>query len=111
AIDWTLAASELARRVRAFNPAPGATAALGGQPVKVWRAEALPAPTSGARPGIVLAANASGIVVACGDGALRIAELQGAGGRRVAAAAFIAGRRLARGDAFDALPARVARPR
>ena len=104
AVDWNLAAVEIARRVRAFNPAPGATTALGGQPVKLWRAEPLPAAASAARPGEVLAAEASGIVVACGDGALRIVELQAAGGRRMAASAYIAGRRLGRGDAFDALP-------
>ena len=113
AIDWTLAATDVARRIRAFNPAPGATAALGGQPVKVWRAEALPAPTAVAPPGVVLAADAAGIVVACGDGALRVVELQGAGGRRMAAAAFLAGRRLARGEvlAFEGLPAPNAEPR
>jgi methionyl-tRNA formyltransferase len=104
AVDWNLAAAEVARRVRAFNPAPGATTSLGGQPVKLWRAEPLPAAASAGRPGEVLATELSGIVVACGDGALRIVELQGAGGRRIAAAAFVAGRRLARGDAFDALP-------
>jgi methionyl-tRNA formyltransferase len=104
AVDWNLAAAEVARRVRAFNPAPGATTALGGQPVKLWRAEPLAAAASAGRPGEVLATELSGIVVACGDGALRIVELQGAGGRRMAAAAFVAGRRLARGDAFDALP-------
>ena len=102
AIDWNLAAFALQRRIRAFDPAPGATATLGGAPVKLWRAEADASATSVARPGTVLAASADGLVVACGEGALRVIELQPAGGRRMSAAAFVAGRRLAPGDAFDA---------
>jgi methionyl-tRNA formyltransferase len=101
AVDWNLPAVTLARQVRAFDPAPGATAALGRQTVKLWRARPEPATTPGVPPGLVLAADAAGIVVACGEGALRVTELQAAGGRRMGAAAFVAGRRLARGDAFD----------
>jgi methionyl-tRNA formyltransferase len=74
-----------------------------GALLKLWRAEAdenLTA-TESAPPGIVLAADAAGMVVACGQGALRVTEVQPAGGRRMNAAAFIAGHRLARGDAFD----------
>jgi methionyl-tRNA formyltransferase len=52
----------------------------------------------------VLAASAAGIVVACGQGALRITELQPAGGRMMSAAAFVAGRGVAAGDAFVAAP-------
>jgi methionyl-tRNA formyltransferase len=42
--------------------------------------------------------------VACGDGALRITEMQPAGSRRMPAAAFVAGRRIAAGDRFDVAP-------
>jgi methionyl-tRNA formyltransferase len=49
----------------------------------------------------VLAAGAAGVVVACGEAALRVIELQPAGGRRMNAAAFVAGRRLTPGAAFD----------
>jgi methionyl-tRNA formyltransferase len=103
AVDWNRPAAALARQVRAFDPAPGATAMFHGTLLKLWRAEAdedLTASKS-ARPGIVLAADAAGMVVACGQGALRVTEVQPAGGRRMNAAAFIAGHRLARGDAFD----------
>jgi methionyl-tRNA formyltransferase len=55
-------------------------------------------------PGEVLATNADGIVVACGDGALRLAEIQPAAGRRMPAAAFGAGRRIAPGQRFDVAP-------
>jgi methionyl-tRNA formyltransferase len=49
----------------------------------------------------VLAAGAAGVVVACGEAALRVVELQPAGGRRMNAAAFVAGRRLTPGATFD----------
>ena len=105
AIDWRLPATVLARRIRAFDPAPGATAALGGRPVKLWRAQSESSSEEGAAPGRILLADASGIVVACGDGALRVTELQPADGRRMDAAAFIAGRRFVPGAAFDPSPA------
>jgi len=103
AIDWTASARAIARRVRAFDPAPGATAMLGARAVRVRRAEAMAAADPAARPGQVVAAAASGIVVACGEGALRIAELQPAGGRAMTAAAFVAGRGVAVGDRFAPL--------
>ena len=103
AIDWNRPASALARQIRAFDPAPGATAALAGRPVKLWRAEADKdeAAAPSAAPGTVQGADAAGVRVKCGQGALRITELQPAGGRRMGAAAFIAGHRLGRGDSFD----------
>jgi len=100
AIDWRLPAAAIERRVRAFDPAPGATTSLGGAPVKIWRAEVADVPAAGAEPGDVVGATAAGIVVACGAGALRVVELQPAGGRRVSAAAFVAGRRIAPGQRF-----------
>lgn len=94
ALDWSLPAEALHRRIRAFNPFPGAATRLHGEPLKVWRAEA--AAGSGAA-GEVLAAAPEGILVACGTGALRLTELQQAGGRRLDAAAFLAGRHLEAG--------------
>jgi methionyl-tRNA formyltransferase len=95
-LDWNAPAAELDRKIRAFNPFPGATLPLAGQAIKVWRASLLtsqdldkgqdPRP-----PGSILAANADGIVVACADGALRLTELQKPGGRRLASADFLCG--------------------
>ena len=90
-LDWQEAAVTLARKVCAFNPFPGAAADLAGTPVKLWRAEAV---THAGTPGQILAADARGIVVACGEGALRITELQKPGGRRVASADFLSGHAL-----------------
>jgi methionyl-tRNA formyltransferase len=97
AIDWNARAASIDRQVRAFDPAPGATTLLAGETIKLWRAHPAPIATPGAVPGTVLATDGDTIVVACGDGALGIAELQPAGGRRMTAAAFVAGHRLATG--------------
>lgn len=87
-LDWSLPAEVLWRRVRAFNPFPGAFGVAGGVNVKVWNAQ--PAAGSGA-PGTVLSADAQGIVVACGAGALALTELQKPGGKRLPAAEFLKG--------------------
>ncbi|ARP88186.1 methionyl-tRNA formyltransferase [Bordetella genomosp. 9] len=91
-LDCSLAADVLARRVRAFNPVPGATIRLPGlgDPVKVWRAEALPGAPA-ALPGSVLRATPAGIDIATADGILRLQELQRAGGKRQEAEVFIRG--------------------
>lgn len=91
ALDFSLPAAVLARRVQAFNPFPGATAMLDGATVKVWRAAAVEVPQSGT-PGAVLAASPQdGVLVACGEGALRLLELQKPGGKRLPAAEFVKG--------------------
>jgi methionyl-tRNA formyltransferase len=83
ALDCSQPAALLARRVRAFNPVPGASIRLPGlaDPVKVWRAQALDQATTAA-PGSVLRADATGIDIATGNGVLRLLELQKAGGKR-----------------------------
>jgi methionyl-tRNA formyltransferase len=91
-LDWTLDASLLARQVRAYNPFPGAFGSLDSEGVKVWRAEAVEGGSGS--PGEILQADRNGLVVACGSGALKLLELQAAGGKRVDAAAFVAGRAL-----------------
>lgn len=90
-LDWRSAATVLERKVRAYNPFPGATLVLGGKPVKVWRALAEATVTVGSSPGQVLAANADGIVVACGEGCLRLLELQSPGNRRVSCGDYLRG--------------------
>lgn len=91
-LDFSRPAAELARRVRAFDPVPGASMQLPGldQPVKVWAAEALDESTDVAPGGIVRVAPA-GIDIATASGVLRLLELQKAGGRRQPVSAFIQG--------------------
>ncbi len=102
AIDWSLPAAVLERRVRAFNPFPGAGSVLGGEAVKVWSAHP-EATTATAAPGQVLTADAQGIRVATGDGVLVLTELQRAGGKRLSAADFLRGFAVAPGQVFDAV--------
>jgi len=92
ALDCTQPAAVLARRVRAFNPVPGATLRLPGldDPVKVWRAQALESSVATA-PGSVLRAGVDGIDIATGAGVLRLLELQKAGGKRQPVDVFIRG--------------------
>lgn len=95
ALDWHLSALQLERQVRAFNPVPGASCVVGGSLLKVWRAEAV---TGVGLPGVILSAQRNGIIVACGEGALRLAELQKAGGKRLAAAQFLVGTSVLEGS-------------
>jgi methionyl-tRNA formyltransferase len=99
AIDWSLPAANIERRVRAFDPFPGASTALGGESIKVWAAHR--ADGAGA-PGTVLDVGDSGIVVACGEQALRLTSLQRAGGKRLPAADFLRGFPIARGQRLGA---------
>ncbi len=95
-LDLAQPAVVLARRVRAFNPVPGAVVRLPGldAPVKVWVAQAM-AQRAHAQAGEVLSAGPQGIDLATGDGVLRLLELQKAGGRRQPVAAFVQGWRPA----------------
>ncbi len=107
AIDWSQSAVTLARRVRAFNPFPGAATARAGEPVKVWAAHAVDG-SAGAVPGQVLAVGDEGIQVQTASGVLVMTELQRAGGKRLAAADFLRGHELRVGDVLDAAPAQKA---
>jgi methionyl-tRNA formyltransferase len=88
AINWQRSATELERLVRAYNPVPGAWFMLDEQRIKCWRAET--AEHTGGVSGEVVAADASGITVACGEGALRLLVVQKPGKRPVDAARFAA---------------------
>ncbi|MGC4396734.1 methionyl-tRNA formyltransferase [Hydrogenophaga sp. T2] len=99
AIDWSLPAATIERRLRAFDPFPGASTTLGGETIKLWAAQ----PADGAGPpGTVLDAGEAGIVVACGERALRLTSLQRAGGKRLPAADFLRGFPIARGQRLGA---------
>ena len=102
-IDWRLPASSIDRRVRAFTPFPGAASQCQGETIKFC--EGRPeARDQQAEPGQVLAADAAGVVVACGEGAMRFTQLQRAGGKRLAAADFLHGFALPVGALLDAAP-------
>jgi methionyl-tRNA formyltransferase len=91
ALDFHHPAAVLARKIRAFNPFPGASAQFGEVTVKLWQAQALPGPGT-APAGTVLAANAQdGVQIACGDGVLQVTQLQKPGGKRLPVAEFLKG--------------------
>lgn len=97
AIDWHRPAVEIDRRVRAFNPFPGALAVFEQVPVKVWRCEPMDAV---GEPGAVLSADENGVVVACGEGALRLLELQRPGSKRLPVGEFLRGFEIPVGSRF-----------
>ena len=98
-LDWRRTAIELERQVRALAPSPSAFTTLGGKLLKVHRA----ALATGTGPaGQVVAAGPDGLVVAAGTGALRLLEVQLEGRRRLSAAEFLIGHRLAPGTCLGA---------
>lgn len=113
-VDFGQPAARAAARIRGVDPWPGAQAVLRragattGEPLKLFRAthqETPPGDT--APPGTVIAIDARGLHVACGDGVCVIREVQAPGRKRMAAAQFAAGRGIAVGDVLG-LPAPVA---
>ena len=105
-IDWRDGAEAIARRVRAFDPFPGAATTLGGETVKIWCCEIDSTQSApGAGCGIVLSADVAGIAIACGQGVLRATVLQRAGGKRLPAADFLRGFALPAGAVLGAAPA------
>jgi methionyl-tRNA formyltransferase len=99
ALDWRRPATVLARQVRAFDPFPGGVATLDGTSLKIW--SAVPAEASrNAEPGPILDVSPEGVVVACGEAALRLTQLQKPGGKRLPVREFLAGSTLASGQRF-----------
>ena len=87
-INWNESAAVIERKIRAFNPIPAAWVEYQGKPMKIWRAEAV---AQQGRAGEVLSCSSDGLIVACGENALKITELQPSGGKRMNIAAFAAG--------------------
>jgi methionyl-tRNA formyltransferase len=90
AIDWRLPGAAIVRRVRAFNPFPGATTTLNGEVIKVWAAQ-LSDGDCFEEFGIIQAVAPVGIVVAAMNSIVILTELQRPGGKRLAVADFVRG--------------------
>jgi methionyl-tRNA formyltransferase len=122
-IDWKLPAKTIMDRLRAFTPWPGAFTYLSGAPLadgpatpgagswengtahapkpqllKIWKVEIV---TQGGEPGTILSADKHGLVVAGGQDALRVLELQREGGRRMPITEFLAGHPLKPGERLE----------
>ena len=92
AVDWALGAEVIERRIRAFNPTPGASTELGNDTFKLWRSEIHSySHNVDEGYGTILGVNSTGIDVACGSGVLRLTELQRAGGKRLSVADLLRG--------------------
>ena len=100
-LDWTHPARAVSCLVRGVDPWPGAQTYLGGDVLKIWGAR--PVEGSGA-PGVVLGADREALVVACGEGAVALAELQLPGRKRLQASAFLAGRNVELGARLGVWP-------
>jgi methionyl-tRNA formyltransferase len=101
AIDWRNSAQIIERRIRAFDPFPGAAGVLAGDTLKFWRGAVV---QGQGKPGEILAVDDLGITVACGEAALQVTEMQRAGGKRLSAAQFLQGKTLSAGMVFEPHP-------
>ena len=105
-IDWREPAAAIERRLRAFDPFPGARSVLGAETLTCWRGDVRDAPSDApsVAPGEIVAIEVGAVVVACGEGRLALAELQRAGGRRMSAADFLRGHAPTPGARFQSRP-------
>lgn len=99
-LDFSLPADVLARRVRAFDPFPGAYGDMAGEMIKFWQAHAQDASTDQV-PGTVLSADAQGLRIACRTGVLCVTQLQRPGGKRLTAREFFSGSAWPAGARFN----------
>ncbi len=101
-IRWEEPAVRIERHIRAMDPWPGAFTTRKGQFLKIWRARVVPAEGFG-RPGEVVRVTQEGFVVATGEGALEVLEVQPSGGRRMSAADYVRGYRIQPGEVLGLL--------
>lgn len=99
-IDWTDSCSQIERRIRAFNPWPGAETMYDGIKLRIWQAQCNDE-THHYEPGIVLSVDQSGISVACGKGTLQILTLQRPGGKPLGFKDFLNGMKLDAGTKLE----------
>ncbi len=100
-LDWTERATVLHNRARGLHPWPCATANFGERTIKIHSTRVLEISGRRGEPGTVITAGKSGIDVACGQGALRLLELQAPGKKRLPAAQFLAGTPIAVGTVWS----------
>ncbi len=103
-LAWDRPAEVLCRQIRAFNPVPKARTLCSDSPVMILRARPRPEGQGGHMPGTVLVAGDGRLVVACGQGAVEILEVQVAGGRPMSTAAFLNGHAVTVGTVLTAPP-------
>ena len=101
-IDWSLPSTVIANLIRGMDAVPGAWSELAGRPIKLFRPEADSVATAEASPGVVLGADpVEGLLVATGQGSVRILEVQPPGKHRMDVGAWIRGRGASPGQRFE----------
>jgi methionyl-tRNA formyltransferase len=103
AIDWREPAAAIARRVRAFAPAPGARSELRGESLRILAARAEAGPVDRA-PGLARVREREPLHIATGDGWLVPERVQRAGGNPLEIAAFVRGRPISDGERLGTSP-------
>jgi methionyl-tRNA formyltransferase len=99
-VDWSREARAVSRVIRAYDPRPGSYATIRGLDVKLFGARLAPR-TESANAGQVLSVGDTGVVIACGEGAVRVSQVQPTGKRRMSAHEWHRGRGIAPGDLFE----------
>ena len=101
-IDWDQSAEVIVRRIRAFDPFPGACSELAGETLKIWRAAVAPEiPPPGTKNGVIMAVALVGIAVAAMNSIVLLTQLQRPGAKRLSAADFLHGFDIQPGMCFE----------
>jgi methionyl-tRNA formyltransferase len=100
-IDWSKPASLVRDQIRAYDPAPGAIAHLGGESVKCFEPGLWPGALKNSLPGQIIKADQQGLVIACGEGAITIGSAQRPGGRKLKIREFLNGWPVRVGQSFN----------
>lgn len=100
-IDWSLPATAIERRLRAYDPWPGSFTQIGGERVKVLAAEVADAGPTASAPGTIVAVGGEELIVACGEASLALRRVQRAGRGEVSGRDLVNGLRLGLGDRLE----------
>jgi methionyl-tRNA formyltransferase len=107
-IDWSQPASQVASLIRAFDPVPGALSIFSGEVIKLFSAADVSAHSpaellKNSQPGQIIQMDQGSFLVACGQGAVKIAAIQRPGGKRLTVREFLNGRRVTVGQRFESV--------
>lgn len=100
-VDFDRPAGEVSALIRSLSPAPLAYCARGDRTLNCYRAQVVPFDGAQKAGTVVVCSPKHGLIVACKEGAVRLSEVQPAGGKRMADTAFASGGKLQEGDCFD----------
>lgn len=100
-IDWALDANSIVNLVRGCTPRPGAFTRMKGVQIRIWKAVVVPGECGKHEPGEIAAIESGGVIMAAGDGCVRLVEVQPESRKQMSAFDYANGAKLAPGDRFD----------